>query len=127
MSNSIDEIILPDDLCRVPLFNSMIASTVDYSLGGNPIIWEHEIKGQPIDLVGTSDTGWITYEKLKALFDRAKIINATYFFIYDGFITEVRFRHDDPPVIEAIPLVMKEAYSDDDEFCDVRIKLMELE
>ncbi|MGD8388654.1 MAG: hypothetical protein PVG49_16025 [Desulfobacteraceae bacterium] len=101
-----------------------VEAAVDRSVGRVPIIWEREISGQALDLVGTADTAWITRATLKALRALAAVLRATYTLNYEGTEYTVRFRNEDGEAIYAEPRVPRPNHEDTDYYRNVRIRLM---
>lgn len=126
MAITLDGVALPDLIIEGETSWSGIRSVVELALDGTPVIWEGEVAGKPIDLVGRSDTAWITRQVLFQIVDLAKVLNAEYVLDYEGEITNVRFRHEEGNVISAIPIVERPNQSDSDWYSDVYIKLMEV-
>lgn len=105
---------------------SRVHSVMIRSRGRNPNIWEQAEGPQPFDLVGFSNRGVLKKSQLDALKAMADVVDSEISLLYSGSTETVRFRHWDPPVIEASPLGGRENMTDDDYYQDVRIKLMEV-
>lgn len=103
-----------------------IEAVVETSLSGAPIVWERTIAGKPIDLAGDTDSAWITRATLITLRSMAGVSNATYVLNYEGESTNVRFRNEDAPAIEATPVQPTPEAENDDNYNNIRIKLMEV-
>ncbi|MBF0497602.1 MAG: hypothetical protein HQK58_13670 [Deltaproteobacteria bacterium] len=95
------------------------------SLAGTPIVWAQSVgsTGQPIDLVGGPDQGWIDRDTLKTLQRLASVPNATYLLTYENISFIVRFRTEEPPTISAKPIVSRPNMDGADWYSDVLIKL----
>ena len=95
------------------------------TLTGRSIIWEQAIDGgQPITLSGGIDWGWITAGNLDDLYELAKIPGAYYELSYEGDLYTVRFRQEEPPVIDAVPVTGRPNEASTDQYCNLTIKLM---
>jgi len=126
MAITLGGVDLPDLLIENEFGFPGVDSRVEFSLGGTPIIWEQEMTGKPIDLRGTTDTGWITRSVLQSLYALAAVPGATYTLDYEGTIYTVRFRNEDRPVLAAKPAVGRPNQDTTDYYSDVSIKLMEV-
>lgn len=121
----LDEFYLPDLVILNEYGQTLIASSFGKALDGSPVIWEQEItSGTAIDLVGGRDFGWITRSDLLVLQGMAEVVRTTYTFYYGGYTRTVRFRHSEPPVISAIPVVATVIEDNTDWYHSLRIKLM---
>lgn len=126
MAISLGGIVLPD-LVDALLFQwSGVQSVIERALDGTPLVWEQSQGGRPIDLVGGADWGFITHEILEDLQALAEVANATYTLSYEGTDTTVRFRHEEPPVISAAPIVVRPNPASSDYYNNVMIRLMEV-
>lgn len=126
MSISIDAVELPD-LVPVPDFefgDSGVDSRFYQSRAGTPIIFEQSRGYKEVDLVGGSNTGWVTRDTLKNLQSIANIPNTEYTLTYEGVLYNIRFRNWEQPVIEADPLVPRPNPSDSDLYHNLVIKLI---
>ena len=94
------------------------------SLDGTPIVWEQSATGQPMDLVGDTDTAWLSRSTLSSLQALAAVPNATYTLIYQSRSYNVRFRHEDAPVISAEAIIPRPNHGNTDWYNRVRIRLM---
>lgn len=126
MAITLGGVALPDLIIEKETSWSGIRSVVELALDGTPVIWEGEVAGKPIDLVGRSDTAWIARQVLFQIVDLAKVLNAEYVLDYEGEIINVRFRHEEGNVISAMPVVERPNPSNNDWYSDVYIKLMEV-
>ncbi|MBF0555042.1 MAG: hypothetical protein HQK96_10890 [Nitrospirae bacterium] len=102
-----------------------ISAAVERTLSGGVVVYDNEISGRPIDIEGSETTGWITYADLKTLRAMAMVLDAVYVLIYEDETFDVRFRHEDAPVLDFKPLLERSSYSDNDYFYGT-IKLMEV-
>lgn len=127
MRISLDGIELPDLIIEHELSWTGVESKKEMTLGGVPVIWEQSYVGKPINLVGgETDADWITRETLIALQALASTSEATYSLIHEGTTTTVRFRNEDPPAIEATPIVARARKVLPEYYTKVKIKLMEV-
>lgn len=120
----LDSLILPDLVWTDRYSHSGVESQVEKTLSGRPIIWEQSTQGQPITLEGGSDTAWILKSDLDILYAMTKIPNAYYELSFEGVLYTVRFRNEEPPCIEASPLVGRPNQAAGDYFNNLGIKLM---
>lgn len=126
MAITLDGIALPDLVIADETAWTGVQCEIDRALDGRPIVWEKEMSGRLIDLVGRTDTAWITRQTLLKIRDLAVIVNAEYVLDYEGVVTSVRFRHEEENVMSAIPVVERPNSADSDWYSDVHIKLMEV-
>jgi hypothetical protein len=127
MAIQLDTIVLPDTLNLQEAYgNPLIVSAVDLTIGGTPIIHEQQILGRPLTLVGEENRGWIDFSILQSLVAIASVVNAQYTLLFEGQSFNVRFRHEDSPVIVAEPIVARPNHIATDQFNNVTINLMEL-
>lgn len=123
MTISLDAITLPD-LVKDGEFDWMpVQAQAGLSLSGSDIFRADFQAGEPIDLIGGTDFGWIARSVLLQLQALANIPGATYLLDYEGELSSVRFRHEDPPVISASPHVPRPNQVAADWYNNVRIKL----
>jgi len=115
-----------------PLFNAEFSDTPvivskEATVDGGAVIWTQENQqGQNIDLVGYENSGWLKYSTLKQIKSMAAISGAEYTLEKsDGTTVQVRFRHEDTPVIDVAPIVERAVYDDTDYFYGT-IKLAEV-
>jgi len=127
MAITLEGIVLPDLVDELAFQWAGVESIVDRALDGSLIIWEQTKEGRPIDLVGGSDWGFITYEILEDLQALASVPNAVYTLSYEGVETVVRFRNEDAPAIEAVPIIIRPNPAVADYYNNVVIRLMEVE
>lgn len=125
MTITLGGIELPD-LVYDQEFDNKIQSIMNLSLNGTQNIWEQSVPNRSIDLIGTSDSGWIKKSELSDLFSLASVPFASYILSYEGNEIPVRFRNEDVPVIEASPVIARPDSEDTDYYNNVRIKLMEI-
>jgi hypothetical protein len=123
MAITLGGISLPDFVIDQEFAWTGIESAVDRTVGGAPIVWEREISGEALDLVGTADMAWATRATIQAVRNLAAVARATYTLDYEGTEYTVRFRNEDG-AIEAEPLVPRPNHEDTDYYRNVRIRLM---
>jgi len=126
MSITLGGISLPDLTKDGEFSQQQVRAVVEFSLGGTPNIWEDLKYGKSIDLIGTSDTGWIDRQTLLDLQALVGVPLVSYSLDYEGELKTVRFRHEDQPVIEADPIIPRPNHVTTDYYNNVRIKLMEV-
>lgn len=126
MAIALGGIELPDLVIENEFGFTGVQSVVESALDGTPNIWEAPASGKPIDLVGGSDTAWITRATLIDLHALASVPGVSYSLSYEGTDYAVRFRNEEPPAIEATPLLPRPNPDDTDYYHSIRIKLMEI-
>lgn len=127
MVNQIDTIVIPDTLSLEEAYgNPLVVSNVDLTIAGTPIIHEQSILGRAMTLVGEDERGWIQFSVLQSLVTLASVPNAQYTLLFEGTSFNVRFRHEDSPVITAEAIVPRPNHVATDEFNNVIINLMEI-
>jgi hypothetical protein len=124
MAITLGGITLPDLIIDNEVAWSGIQGEVNRALDGSLIIWEQEVAGELINLVGRSDTAWITRTALLQIQALAQVAKATYVLSYEGVESDVRFRQEEGNVISAFPVVERPNPASDDWYSDVVIKLM---
>ena len=100
-----------------------VEAAVDRTVGGSPVVWEREITGRTLDLVGGDDMGWITRSTLESLKSLAAVVRGTYTLSFEGTDYTVRFRHEEG-AIEAAPVIPRPNQASGDYYRNVRIRLM---
>ena len=91
-----------------------VAASIQRSLGGNLIVWESELEGgESFDLVCLENMGWVPYSTLIQIKTLASVVGASYTLIYRAETFTVRFRNEDTPVLEMIPIVPRKELTDD--------------
>lgn len=125
MTITLGGVTLPDNMhLEGPFRWSGVAGSVDRSLGGGLIIWEGElIGGEILDLVAEPDSGWVEFSTVGQLQAIASLAGAEYELNYRSRIYTVRFRHEDSPVLDLVPL-MSEREFESDSYYYGKIKLM---
>jgi len=113
-------------LIRGDLFPTGIQSASEVSSAGSQIIYERPISFFQSDLLGGTDWGWLTLSVLNDLQLLAKNIGATYTLDYEGTLTTVRFRTEEPPVIYGEKLINRSNQVTSDYYNNITIKLMEI-
>ena len=127
MTIYLDDIELPDLTIEDEFAFTGIGAETDLALDGTPLVSERARAGRPVDLVGSDQTGWIKRSVLKSIHTLAGAANAVYTLNYEGEISSVRFRNEEPPAVDAVPVVARPNPSDNDYYKNVRIKLMEVD
>lgn len=126
MAITLGGITCPDLLIDDEFSQTGVDGEVVMSLGGKPLIFEREISGKIIDLVGTVNQAWMARSILSSIFTLASLPHVSYQLSYEGAITTVRFRSENPPVIEATPLIPRPNQAVTDWYYNIKIKLMEM-
>lgn len=128
MTITLGGITLPNNMhLEGPFLWSGVAGSVDRTLGGGLIIWESMlVGGEPLDLVANADSGWIPYATMLQLKALVPQLEASYELNYRSQIYDVRFRHEEAPVLGVVPL-MTEREFESDSFYYGKIKLMVME
>jgi hypothetical protein len=123
----LEDIELPDLAYDNEFAQLFVDSKIEQTLDRRNLVWEQTVaKGRTFDLVGGVDTGHIERSVLDQLHTCAGRADAVYLLHYHGEPIWVRFRHEDPPVISAIPAVPRINHEDDDYYHSVRLKFMEV-
>lgn len=123
----IEDIDLPDLVYADEFGQLFVDSQVEDTLDRRKLLWEQEIaKGRTFDLIGGAEMGHIQRSVLESLHTLANREDAEYLLHYHGEPIWVRFRHEDPPVISAEPLVARIKHEDTDYYNNVRLKFMEV-
>ncbi len=127
MTISLGGVTLPGLLIPTRFGNEVqILATVDYSLGGNPIIWEQENSSYALDLQGLDNVAWLTEAQMISIRNIAQVKNSTYTLIYESQTLTVRFRHEESPVLSGDRVVPSYEENNDTYYSNVLIKLMVL-
>lgn len=126
MSIQLGGVDLPDLVIDAEYAQVNVASVVEFSLGGTPLIWEDNRFGNELDLVGGEDFGWIDRDTMEQLLALSSVPNNTYTLDFEGDIKVVRFRNESPPAISADPIIPRPNHDGSDWYNNVRIKLMEV-
>lgn len=125
MTISLDTLTLPDELIWIDEFNwNPIRVEEKYSLSGIRNLSESLLptdSGRPITL--TSDNSWIDRQDLITLHNWSRLKNHTMVLtLHDDSTYNVRFKHNEAPVIEYENL-LSTAYVDEDTIYKLTIKL----
>ena len=105
--------------------NSEIDAIKRLTLAQNYNIQEFNVCEKPITLEATENQGWLTRKQVEMLYEKASVPNKTYPLIYNGKHYLVRFRWEDPPVIDVTPILPRPNMADDDYYYGT-IKLMQI-
>ncbi|MEA3272484.1 MAG: hypothetical protein U9P90_02345 [Patescibacteria group bacterium] len=119
-------ISLPELAIENEFGRTAVDSSVEFALDTTPHVWEQSKLWKPLDLVGTSSTCMMYRSELVELKALADVVDATYTLVHNSITRTVRFRNEEPDVIEAIPLGPREGMTDTDIYTSIRIKLMEI-
>ncbi len=97
---------LPADLVWENEFISpTVAATKEVTVSGDEVVFAQAVNtGTQIDLVAYEDGPWLSRSQVNALVAMAAVPDATYVLQYRGDTYEVRFRHEDAPAVEVMPL-----------------------
>jgi len=100
-----------------------IVQDVKRTLGGVPVVYSASVQGpRPITLRSLDDQGFQTLAQVNALMELAKTKDGQFTLQLDARSFTVRFRHDEPPVVEVRPLIPRTTAESGDYFLVV-IKL----
>lgn len=81
------------------------AQSVQRTLQGGLIVFSQSLsEGRPITLVASPDTGWFTYTMVEAIMALALDPSISHSFTFYGETYNVRFRYEEPPPFEFLPL-----------------------
>ena len=128
MAVTLDTIDLSDLILENEIGVVTIQSEAETSLGGTPIVWEQALIGASIDLISpNTNSGWVSRTDLLAIKALANVPNTTYTLVYESDTITVRFRNEDPPVVEHSPIIERPNQDGTDWHTNVRIKLMKVE
>lgn len=123
----LEDIELPDLAYEDEFAQLFVDSQVEKTLDNRKLVWEQAVtEGRTFDLVGGVETEHIQKSVLEQLQTLAARADAQYLMYYHGEPIWVRFRHDDQPVISAIPCVPRINADDEDYYHSVRLKFMEV-
>lgn len=104
-----------------------LACEVAYALGGRPIVWEGQRQARPLTLYGDEQHGWLSRATMEALQALATVQGAVYLLtLDDGNEYRVRWRHEDPPVIDGQRVIDRITRKPTDWFKNVQLKFQEL-
>ena len=112
-------------LIKADLFPTGILAATEVSSAGSIIVYERDKNYFMVDLIGTDNSGWLMLSVLQSLQNLAKIIGATYTLDYEGEISTVRFRTDEPPVVYGDKIINRSNQNTTDYYNNILIKLME--
>lgn len=120
-------IALPGLIMAADVSHTGVRSDVAKTLAGGVVIWETaEPAGRLIDLQGGADFGWLERSDLVSLQALAAVPGATYALTTPSETLTVRFRNENPPAIEAAPIVARPNPDTTDWYNNINIKLMEV-
>ena len=79
------------------------------TIGGYLVVYNMDlIRGEPVTLTATEDTGWFTKEMVDAIIAMARTTGGQYSLDYHGAAHTVMFRHEDSPVVDFTPIVKRD-------------------
>jgi len=113
-------------LIKEDLFPTGIQTVSEISSAGSQIIYERPILFFQSDLLGGADFGWLTLSVMESLQVLAKVIGASYVLNYEGTLTNVRFRTEEPPVVYGEKLINRSNQITSDYYNNIVLKLMEV-
>lgn len=121
----LDTLVLPDGLVWQDEFAAQpVAQNVRRTLDGGMVVFYGELRaGQPITLASEPDAGWLTRAQVEALALLAASPGGVYPLTLRNRTFQVMFRHQEPPALEARPLVPR-ANPQPGDFHLATIKLM---
>jgi len=94
-------IALPDLIWEGEFDWTGIVGASDRTLGGLLVVWEGSVvRGRAFDLVAYDDMGWPTRAQLQSVQALAALPGWRGALIYESVSLQVRFRTEDPPVID---------------------------
>lgn len=124
---SIESINLPGLVLADDVAHTAVRSDVAKTLAGGLVIWETtEPSGRVITLAGGDDYGWLERSTLQSLQALASVPGATYSLTTPSETITVRFRNENPPAVEATPIVERPNPAAGDWYNKISIKLMEV-
>ena len=109
MNVTVDELPLPTSLIWTDRDNwQPVAQTARPTLdGGLAVFHQPLVAGRPITLISTESSGWVDRQTLDALQALASIPGSLHTLTMGTQTFTVLWRHDDPPAIQAEPLVAR--------------------
>jgi hypothetical protein len=124
MAITLNGTTLPDLVIEDEFSTPAVIGRTTPTAGGGANIQEMAIiSGQPLDLVGGDDFGWIDRSVLVTLY-ALLVPNATYALVYESTTYTVRFRTEEEDPIQATPIVPRPNHDTTDKYNNVRLKLM---
>jgi hypothetical protein len=103
MAIVLETVTLPEDLVWIDRTDwSATAGSMRLTMGGRPIVWTASRNDRPMTLGG--DNAWAAYSTVLALMALVAETGSMSLTLH-GTAYTVRWRHWEPPVIEASPLV----------------------
>ncbi len=123
MSDTLENVCLQGLVLEGPERWTGFMSHAVRTLAGGLAVWEGPALGMPLELVGDDRHGWLDQATWEAIIDLARTPNAIYALTFGGFERRVRFRHEDPPALQA-EAVEPLAGGAESSMKNVRIRLM---
>lgn len=97
--------------------SSAVEQTMIRTLGGRAVIYAQQLeRGMAITLEAQSDTGWLTYEQVKAVRALADVAGAIYLLDFFGQQFDVVFAHHVGDAFQFTPLSYRVVQDDTDYF-----------
>lgn len=99
------DLLLPPDMLLEGEFDQQyVLASSETTIDGSEVLFcQPKNSGESFDLVAGEDFGWLTRQMVDALREMARTFDV-FTLLYHGEIKEVRFRHEDPPVLSLSPL-----------------------
>lgn len=117
---------LPDNIIWENRYtHPKVIAEAERTIDGEEVLFSQGVNSRPIDLVAYEDMGWLSHSQVKNLFEMASVPNAVYLLVYEDYTAQVRFRHEDSPVIDVQPIIPRPNPEEQD-FYYGTIKLMEV-
>jgi hypothetical protein len=126
MANNINGVPLPLLKMENEFSRASVLCQSDRALAGNLVIYESSARNLPMDLSGDAEGAWMSRTDLLSLKAMAAVPGAVYPLEFNGANYNVRFRHEDAPVIEAEPIKLFGDPPSDLKYRNIRIKLTEM-
>lgn len=104
-----------------------VACEVAYTLGGREVVWEGRRQARPLTLYGDETHGWLSRSTMEALQSLAAVPGSVYLLTMDDASTHrVRFRNEEPPVIDGQRVHDRITRKPTDWFKNVQLKFQEI-
>lgn len=115
---TLDAISLPDSITWTDRDNYQpVSQTMRVARDGTPVIYHApQLGGRPITIASTENSGWMRRDTLNALQALASTPGSQHALSIGDDEFTVIWRHDDPPAIQAEPLVARTTHDDGDYF-----------
>lgn len=121
-------VALPDLFFENRFDYTGVEAETEMAKAGNIHVFERAIQGRAIDLNGDIEGAWMELQEIQELMAIASVVGAAYQLNLHGQIINVRFRHEEPPVFSAIPVLDRRDTEPQptQKYSRVKIKLMEV-